>query len=190
MEYLYGEDIQYEYDLIKPEDYELLQAFSCGNEQLDYFIHNELLKNGEINTEDGLPFKFWNAKTNELYAIVSLATSGIIFKVDNFTQVLPAIKIDTIAVDLKYQKLHMDEESKQSDITDEHRYFSDAIMIKVILHCRKIAEEMATARYIVLYADKKAKRYYERNLFNDFVEFMEKENNMVINKNIPMYMEL
>ena len=33
MGYLYGEVIKYEYDLIKAEDYELLQAFSCGNEK-------------------------------------------------------------------------------------------------------------------------------------------------------------
>lgn len=47
-DYLYGEQIEYEIDLVKPEDYKLLQAFSCGNEQLDNFIHNELIQNKEV----------------------------------------------------------------------------------------------------------------------------------------------
>lgn len=46
------------------------------------------------------------------------------------------------------------------------------------------------ADYIVLYADKDAYRYYERNGFLDYSEYMIKENNQEINKNIPMYMEL
>ena len=30
MKYLYGEEIEYKYDLVKPEDSDKLQAFSCG----------------------------------------------------------------------------------------------------------------------------------------------------------------
>ena len=30
MNYLYGEEIEYEYKLLKPEDYDKLQAFSCN----------------------------------------------------------------------------------------------------------------------------------------------------------------
>lgn len=161
MGYLYGEEIKYEYDLIKPEDYELLQAFSCGNEKMDHFIHDEMIKDGIVDSDDGLPFKVWNSEKREVFA-----------------------------VDTKYQKLHMDKESEESSIPNEHRYFSDAVMIEAILHCRKIAEEMASARYIVLYADKKARRFYERNLFCDFSKYMEKENNMEINKNDPMYLVL
>ena len=41
-----------------------------------------------------------------------------------------------------------------------------------------------------MFADKVARRFYERNMFSDFVEFMEKENNNEIAKNDPMYMEL
>ena len=51
-------------------------------------------------------------------------------------------------------------------------------------------QEYATIRYIILYADKKAKRFYERNLFNPFLEFMKKERRAEIAKNDPMYMEL
>ena len=190
MKYLYGEEIEYEYDLLKPEDYDKLQAFSCGNKNLDYYIHKELIRNDEVDTEDGLPFKVWDKETGEIIAIFSLAASGIIGEVDNYTHVFPALKIDIFAVDIKYQKMHMDEFSKLSESADDHFYFSDSVMCEVIKLCREISENKATAKYIVLYADKKAKRFYERNLFSDFSEFMRKENNMEINKNDPMYMLL
>lgn len=58
MEYLYGEEVEYKIDIIKPEDLEILQAFSCDNEQLDRYIHKEMISDGEVDTNDGLPFKF------------------------------------------------------------------------------------------------------------------------------------
>lgn len=190
MAYNYGEEISYDYHLIKPGDYVALQAFSCGNEKLDKFIHDELIVNGEVNTEDGLPFKVEDTSTRKIIGVVSLAASGIIFKVNNYTHVLPSIKIDVFAIDKAYQKLHYDEYSKSSELPDEHYYFSDDVMGTFIKHCRDIAEEKAIAHYIVLYADKKAKRFYTRNLFNEFSEFMVKEKNMEIEANDPMYMKI
>lgn len=190
MKYEYGEEVDYKYDLIEPEDMEKLQAFSCGNQKLDTYIHEELFVNGMVDTEDGLPFKVWDVNTGEVFAVFSLAASGIVWKVDNYTHILPAIKIDILAVDKRYQKMHMDIYSKESTNPDEHYYLSDSVMCEIIKHCRDIAEKRATAKYIILYADKKAKRFYKRNMFNDFIEFMEKENNMEIMKNEPMYMEL
>lgn len=49
---------------------------------------------------------------------------------------------------------------------------------------------MVLVEYILLYADRKAYRFYERNDFQNFEIYMEKENNMEINQNIPMYMKL
>ena len=190
MKYLYGDEVKYKYDLIMPEDNKKLQAFSCGNEKLDSYIQKELISNGSVDTDDGLPFKVWSIKTGEIIAVFSLAASGIIHKQTNYTHVLPAIKIDILAVDVKYQKMHMDEYSKESPDPNDHYYLSDSIMCDIIKHCRGIAEEQAEARYIILYADKKARRFYERNMFSDFTEFMEKENNMEIHKNDPMYMEI
>lgn len=190
MKYLYGEEVKYKYDLIKPEDKSKLQAFSCGNNKLDMYIQQELIMDGVVDTDDGLPFKVWDVNTGEIISVFSLASSGIVGKVDDYTHVFPAIKIDILAVNVKYQKMHMDSFSKESVDRDDHYYLSDSIMCAIIKHCRYIAEHMATAKYIILYADKKAKRFYERNMFSDFVEYMEKENNMEISENDPMYMVL
>lgn len=190
MAYNYGEEIAYDYCLIKPEDYDILQAFSCGNEKLDGFIHKELIEHNEVNTEDGLPFKVVDTSTGKVIGVVSLAASGIIYKVRNYTHVLPAIKIDVFAIDIAYQKLHYDVTSEKSENADDHYYFSDDVMGTFIKHCRDISEQKAIAHYIVLYADKKAKRFYTRNFFNEFSEFMIKEKNMEIEANDPMYMEI
>lgn len=188
--YKYGEEISYDFNLLKVEDYEDLQPFTCDNKKLDAHIHNDVIKNGKIIDEDGLYFIFRDLSTKNVIAVTSLAASGIIFKVGNYTHVLPAIKIDVLAVDIKYQKMHYDVSSETAENRDDHYYFSDDIMGTILDHCRKISEEKALASYIVLYADKKAYRYYERNGFEDYSEFMIKENNQEIMENIPMYMQL
>lgn len=179
----YGKDIDYsDLIIIRPEDKEKLQAFYCGNRILDNYIHNEIF---EENNPQGLHFMVKNNDNNDIIAFVSLATSGIVFENGVHVEVLPSIKIDVIAVDKKYQKMPYYE-----DMDDDHCYLSDIIMSSVIRHIRKIDEEYALVDYIVLYADKCAERYYERNGFGHYSEFMKKENKMEINDNIPMYMEL
>lgn len=198
MSYAYGEQVEYEHSLIKLEDLGKLQAFSCGNKKLDHFFHKELIhevniygiKEKMIDTDEGLPYKVVDKKTGDIIAVYSLAASGIFFEQTNHMQTIPALKIDVFAVDERYQKMHMDVESQEEENPDEHRYLSDSIMCDVISRCVKISQEYATIRYIILYADKNAKRFYERNLFNPFLEFMKKERRAEIAKNDPMYMEL
>lgn len=198
MSYAYGEQVEYEHSLIKLEDFDKLQAFSCGNKNLDRFFHKELIhevniyeiKEKIIETDDGLPYKVIDKKTGDIIAIYSLAASGIYFEQTNYIQTIPALKIDVFAVDERYQKMHMDRKSQEEKNPNEHCYLSDSIMCDVISRCVKISQEYATIRYIILYADKKARRFYERNLFSDFSEFMKKEKRAEIAKNDPMYMEL
>lgn len=188
--YKYGEEISYSFDLLKVEDYDSLQPFECTNERLDKHIKHDVIKDNSIVDEDGLYFKFVDTNRNKIIAIVSLASSGIMYKVGNYTHVLPAIKIDVLAVDKEYQKLHYNEESKNDLEPNNHYYFSDDIIGTIISHCREISEKYALADYVILYADKKAYRYYERNGFLDYSEYMIRENNQEVKKNIPMYLEL
>ena len=44
--------------------------------------------------------------------------------------------------------------------------------------------------FILLYANREKIRFYERNGFLEFEEYMEKENKAEINANLPMYMKL
>lgn len=186
----YGETITYSFELLKATDYNKLQAFKCGNKQLDHHIKSTLIKQNEIVDEDALYFKFTNTATGEIIAIAALATSGILFKVPPYSNMLPALKIDVFAVDEGYQKLHYNIDSEQTCISDEHYYFSDDLLCRLIGHCNKIAEQYALANYVIVYADQNAVRYYERNKFCIFNKYMEQDHNMEIIQNIPMYLNL
>lgn len=190
MKYRYGNEISYDYALLRPEDNDRLQVFSCGNTKLDSFIHDDLITDNSVNTEDGLTYKVWDLNNRNIIGIVSLAASGIIHHQDSYIRLLPAVKIDVFAIDSNYQKIHYDEDSKNNPNPDEHYYFSDDIMGTFISLIRDISDHELLANYILLYADTKAYRFYERNGFLNFETFMEKEKNMEINKNIPMYMQL
>lgn len=188
--YKYGEEVNYSIEVLNESDYDYLMKFSCGNKKLDGFFHKEVFVNNKIVSDDGLIFKAINNDNGEIIGIVSLATSGIVFVQTNYMKVLPAIKIDVFAVDLKYQKLHYSKYSEEEENPEEHYYLSDDIMGKILFHCNEISEKYALVNYVLLYADKNARRFYERNGFTDFSEFMEKEKNMEINENIPMYIKL
>lgn len=188
--YTYGEEVKYTFTLLHSADKNTLSNFSCGNEQLDNYIHNELIKNDTVINEDGLTFKVVDDSDGAIIAIISLAANGIIFTQTNFVKVLPSIKIDIFAVDKAYQKMHFDESSKNALNSNGHFYLSDCIMCEVIKHCNEISKNDALVNFILLYADKKAYRFYKRNYFLNFEDYMEKENNMEINENIPMYMKL
>ena len=178
MKYIYGEEVRYKHDLVRPEDFDKLQAFSCGNSRMDDYIRHGLICNQVVDVSDALPYKVYDEKDGEIIAIYSLASSGIIVKLDNYTKVLPSIKIDIFAVDVKYQKMFMEKASEMSSDPDNHFYLSDCVLCDVIRKCRSISESTIAANYIVLYADKDARRFYERNLFEDFSAYMEKELNM------------
>lgn len=189
-EYKYGEDVDYEFGLLEVSDGDKLKCFDCGNAKLNQYIRQGVVLGSQVNNEDGLIFKAEDKIDNKIIAVVSLATNGVVHKQTNYMKILPAIKIDVFAVDKQYQKMHYNEESKKDPNKENHYYLSDCIMAEVIKHCNRISEEFALVNYILLYADKKAYRFYQRNFFLDFESFMEKENNMEINKNIPMYMKL
>ena len=189
-EYKYGKEVKFALKLLEYYDKEEVEKFSCGNKRLDDYIHQEIFCGNEVLNEDGLIFKVEDMENETIIALVSLAASGLIFTQTNYMKLLPAIKIDVFAVDVKYQKMHYDEESENANNPDDHYYLSDCIMAEVIKHCNQISEEKALVDYVLLYADKHARRFYDRNLFSEFKTYMKKENIMEINRNIPMYMKL
>lgn len=183
----YGQDVDYAIDLLTYEDKDNLINFKCGKAPLDKYITHDIFSDGVLNCDEGLHYKVYDNATGEIIGFVSLATSGVFFKVDAYTHVLPALKIDVFAIRTDYQKMHFDELSATSE---DHYYFSDAIMAQFIKLCIKQSETFARIKYIVLYADVDAHRFYIRNKYNDFNQFMLPENNSEISQNIPMYYDL
>lgn len=56
-EYTYGEEVDYEFNLLEASDKDKLINFSCGNVKLDKFIQEEIIPQDEVINEDGLIFK-------------------------------------------------------------------------------------------------------------------------------------
>lgn len=185
-----GESINYEIVLLKAEDHTALQLFKCNNEVLDNHIRHHVIKNGNIVDEDGLYFKIQDSSNNKIVAVVSLATSGILLQISNYSHMLPAVKIDILAVDNTYQKMHYDSDSESAESPDDHYYLSDDILCKIISKINEINERYALVDYVVVFADHSALRYYFRNKFLKFEDFMCIEHNMEINENIPLYLPL
>ncbi len=125
-------------------------------------IHTGIIQHGEIVDEDGLYFVFRDVDTEKIIGVASLAASGIIFEQTNFMHVLPAVKIDVLAVDVDYQKMHYDRASEASDPPEDHYYFSDEIMGEIVRHCRALSETKALAEFIVLLCRCKASSLYKK----------------------------
>lgn len=189
---MYGEEISYKISVVKPEDKNLFSGFSCSNEKLDKYIKEEIFEGKSIENPDGLHFKVTSNEKNGERAIgfFSLAASGIIHRIENYSHILPAVKIDVFAIDVNYQKIHYDKDSENSENPDDHYYFSDDIMCQVIKHCRTINEQYVLVDFIILYADEKAVRFYKRNMFEDYVPYMEPEKNQEVKNLRPMYFRM
>lgn len=183
----YGQDIDYSIDLLQFADRENIKDFKCGKAPLDKYITTDIFSDGVLNCDDGLHYKVIDNSTGKIFGFVSLATSGVFFHEGNYDHVLPAMKIDVFAIDEAYQKMHYDEDSEQSN---SHFYLSDSIMANFIRLCLSLNETVARIRYIILYADVDAHRFYIRNGYNDFNPFMLPEHNAEIIENIPMYYDL
>ncbi len=187
---MYGKDVKFKIGLLKFEDKETIQSFSCDNDVLDRYIKNEIFDEASLNTSDGLHFKVYINDTKEIIGFFSLASSGITVQQENYSRTLSAVRIDVFAIDTKYQRLHWDEDSKNSVNPDEHLYFSDMIMAEVLKHCRDVDSSKMLIDYVILYAAKSKLRFYERNLFKSFNDFMIPDKNMEVNNSIPMYMAI
>ena len=65
-EYKYGEEIDYSISLLNVTDSIKLKEFDCDNFKLNYYIHNEIIVNGQVKNEDGLIFKFVDDKKDKI----------------------------------------------------------------------------------------------------------------------------
>ena len=92
-EYKYGEEIDYSISLLNVTDSIKLKEFDCDNFKLNYYIHNEIIVNGQVKNEDGLIFKFVDDKKDKIIAVVSLAASAIIHTETNYMELLLSIRV-------------------------------------------------------------------------------------------------
>lgn len=160
----YGDEINYTVAVMSPDDDELLGDFDCGNEIMnDYF--NSKCK----NDTDCVTYIFKQDDTNKIIGFASLCCSSIKYEYQKVSQSLPSIEIKYFAILAELQKLVY-------DTKDKHFYFSDMMLVEVIKICRNISDNIIGAQYILLYSVPNALKFYKRNGFENYSEYMIKDN--------------
>lgn len=175
---LKGNNISFNIVLYTDEYKDVVSDFDCGNE-----VINDYLKNSALSDSDNVTYLFVDI-SNNIIGFSTLCCSGIRYTVGKgYQSTLPAIEIKYFAILSDLHKLIYDE-------TDEHFYFSDKVFCELLKICRDISQDVIGARYIVLYSVPDAVRFYKRNMFEIYTEYMSKDKTTFLNDCVPMFMEL
>ena len=176
--YKYGQQINYTIEKLSPDNGKLLGDFSCGNEVIDHYLYEDAIKD-----TSSICYVCIDSSSNEVIGFAALSCSGIHFEVDSMRKTIPAIQITYFAIDIKIQDLLYDDK-------DDHFYFSDMFLCDMIKMCRDITENYIGAEYIILYSVPDAKHFYERNMFEDYTQYMKSDRYAYLDDCVPMFMQL
>ena len=159
---------------------EMLNCFSCGNEEIDEFFRKKAAES--INETTHL---YIDHERGRIVAAAALACSVVpIMQNRQYLMNLPSVEITYFAVDSHYQKMPMSPNRAEG-------YLSDYVLSSVISEIYDFTEEHSGASHVLLYSTPSAVHFYERNRF----EQMENElflvrNNLYLDGCIPMLLTL
>ncbi len=175
---LYGVEIQFEFFKLSSSNGSLLEDFDCGNSAINEYFHKECREDSGSVT-----YLAVDRSSGKIVGVACLACSGILHVIGQYRNTIPAISIKYFAIKSDFHKMkHYPEE--------DHFYFSDQVLCDLIRICYNISENTIGAEYIILYAVPDAVKFYTRNGFKEFSEFMVPDNTRFLNECIPMYMRL
>lgn len=175
---LKSEDLYME--VVSSESASIFSSFTCGNEEIDRYFRDEAPFD-----ESRVCYAYRNKKDRDVVGIAAICCSGINLGNEKAIQLEPAIKIDYFALSERYHHVLFPETERE-----ERFYISDAFLCELIREIRRISLEYVGARYIVLYSVTDARNLYERNLFENFEQYMKPEQSLYLEGCHPMYMRL
>lgn len=152
--YRYGQDVPLQFTALDAENLHYLAAFDCGDENINGLIQQDALVKRTVG------YLFLNVETDEVVAYCSLACTGIVEQITDFSSVFypktrSAIEIDYFAVAKRYQSLKMSEEPESETL-------SAMIFHYCIIHAKEIAQSTVGAEMIVLYSVPRACHFSNR----------------------------
>lgn len=183
----YADDIQLDIVDVSEINEEELKGFSCGNDELDRFLHDEA-KESSAKT-----CLFIDTEEKKIVAYTSIACSAIMYAVEDDECVLLAPDRFSLApaIEIKYFAVHEDyKHLRYSDAPSSSLTLSCNLFRYIVQHVRDIASNHVGAEYIVLYSVPKAISFYKRNLFNLFEDDMVRNADPYLESCQPMYMEI
>lgn len=176
----YGDEVQYEMKKLSPDDEESLGDFNCGNNEIDDYLKNRRKREEAFGA---VTYIYKERRTEKVIAFASISCSGIRYEYQNVIQTIPAIEVRYFAVLNELHKMVFDK-------TDKHFYLSDKLFCDLIGKCREISVNHIGADYMILYAVPDAVRFYKRNAFKDYIEYMASDKNRYLEGCTPMYADL
>lgn len=165
---------KYKFKRISSVNIELIEDFSCGSTELDKKLFQMKDK------DDGTTFVFLDETNGQIIGYCTYCTSGLKKSYENDSITYPAAEIKYFAIDKTYQHKAYDEDFN----------FSDLMLCEVMKKLIEISEESISFDYVLLYSVPDAVKFYKRNGFYEFTEFMEKDSYHYIEKCVPMFFKL
>lgn len=156
-----------------------LKYFDCGNEE----INNHIKRYASFSDAERF-FAMIDAATNRAICVYSLKATAITTEQSarEGAYYYPAIEIAIFAVDKNFQ----DTIYRCSGF---EAYISDYMLCSVVDRIVGICRNSCAVQYIMLFSTYDAIRFYKRNKFKEFNQFM-KNNDSYIEYCQPMYLPL
>lgn len=182
-EYKYGSDYPITFRKVHPGDIEMLRDFDCGNSSI-----NEFIREKSLDTRGKVTYVFIDGENKKVICFCAICCTAISINAtdgkNKFRTGMPTIEIDFFAVDERYRSLPFDRESNRYE-TLSNALFS--YMIKLI---NEISVEHVGATHICLYAVPKAVNFYKRCGFEEFEEYMNRDEKPYIDGCVPMFLSM
>lgn len=175
---IYGENVKLSTGKrLSENDIEFVQSFDCGNE-----IINNYLKEHAYNDSKSTTSLIYDLSNNHVVSYYSLNCSGFVINSNSHIIIYPAVEIKMFAVDENYKHILF---SSEDNFT-----LSDYIFSNVISKIYDFTEEYCGADKVILYSVPRAEKFYRKNGFKRFQDFMLQSESKFIDGCIPMYMNL
>ena len=167
-------------EVVSEDTASIFSGFVCGNEEIDQYFREQAQKDVQ-----NVIYLYRNKINGDVIGAAAICCSGINVGGKALMQLIPAIKIDYFAIMESYHGLRFPGTEEE-----ERFHYSDAFLCELVHEIHKIAERFVGARFIVLYSVPEAVRFYKRNLFSEFMDYMGAEQHGYIEGCEPMYMAL
>ena len=178
----YADEVKIDVVDVAEVDSTMIQKFSCGNNEIDRFLHEDACQNSAKT------YLFVNTDTNDIVAYTTIACSAIMYAVEETGDFMLAPEKYSLASAIEIKYFAVDGQYQHLNYSDSEYTLSSALFGYIVEHIIDIATNEVGAEYIVLYSVPKAVSFYKKNSFVDFEAEMIGNGDPYLDGCHPMYM--
>ncbi len=159
-----------------------INNYCCNQDELNKYLKENAIKESELGI--GIT-KIGISDEGEILFYYTLCCSSIVESSSGIRIIYrPAVEIKFFSVNKRYHKIVYDQDEEGT------MYYSDLFLADVINDINTFTSNTCAAEFVVLYSVPEAVKFFSRNLFDAFEEFMEKSDNTYLMGCTPMFMTL